>query len=163
MHINVRVNCVSYTGAVTPHLIRFPVSTLRYLNTEQIYMFKTFWGLVTLGWAVREAPRRTTLLTPYDVKLAVRVYGCSVRAVRGVRGYLSVRGAKSGVRSWSHRAFSFYHTNCGNGRRVIFGVSNINSYSLSSRIQIVFRPKLTTPLSRTCVDQKILCVNFVHF
>ena len=55
-----------------------------------------------LGWAVREAPCRTTLLTPYDVKLAVRVYGCSVREAPlpfGVYGgYLSVRGAKSGVR-----------------------------------------------------------------
>ena len=56
-----------------------------------------------LGWAVREAPCRTTLLTPYDVNLAVRVYGCSVREAPlpfGVYGgYLSVRGAQSGVRA----------------------------------------------------------------
>ena len=55
-----------------------------------------------LGWAVREAPCCTTLLTPYDVKLAVRVYECSVREAPlpfGVYGgYLSVRGAKNGVR-----------------------------------------------------------------
>ena len=36
-----------------------------------------------LGWAVREAPCRSTLITPYYGKLAVRVYGCSVRDSRG--------------------------------------------------------------------------------
>ena len=45
MRINARVGCVKCAGTVTPHVNRFPAGTLRYQETEIVYIFfKSFGG-----------------------------------------------------------------------------------------------------------------------